>query len=102
MANGKKENPCVALPPKVIAQLATLDTRMDAIERAVTRSSADAHSRMDKIEESVSEQLKEIRQDVKDILTWVNRSKGGLATVLILMATVGGTIGALASKFFGR
>lgn len=102
MTNGGKDNPGILLPPEVITQLANLNTRMDAIERAVTRSSAGAHARMDKIEEVVGEQLKEIKQDVKDILAWVNRSKGGLATVLVLMAIVGGTVGAFVNKFFGR
>ena len=102
MTGNDGDNPGVSLPPQIITQLATLDTRMDAIERAVNQYSKGAHARMDKIEKSFSEQLREIRSDVKDILSWVNRSKGGLATILTLIAIVGGVVGALVISLLGR
>lgn len=101
--NHEHDNPCAPfMSTSAVTQLATLTARMDALETSITLRFDNVHKRMDKIEEKVTQELSEIQADVKEILAWVNRSKGGLTTVLAGIGIIGGTVGALLSKLLGN
>ncbi len=53
-----------------------------------------AHSRVDKIEASVKDDLTEIKSDLKKVVAWMNRSLGWAAALLFF----GGIIGAIIMK----
>lgn len=53
-----------------------------------------AHSRVDKIEELIKADLTEVKNDLKVVVAWMNRSLGWAAALLF----VGGLFGAVLSK----
>lgn len=82
-------------PVLVIEKLITLDSKVTA-----------AHSRIDKMELLIHEDLtelkgdlKEMSKELKDVIAWMNRGKGWSAAILVLAGILGGAISTLAGLF---
>lgn len=69
---------CV-IPIDMVGKIAAMDTKMATLEK----------------------NQETIQKDVKDILAWINRSKGGLHTLMTVIAVIGGAAGAFFTKLFG-
>lgn len=67
----------------IYERLAILDGKISA-----------AHSRVDKIEILIREDLAEVKKDLKIVVAWMNRSLGWAAAFLF----VGGVLGSLITK----
>lgn len=65
----------------------SLRERLGALDAKLTA----AHARLDKVEQSVSLDLQEIKKDLKIVVAWMNRSLGWAAAFIF----VGGILGAL-------
>ena len=71
------------------AEIASLKVRVDTTEKHI-----------DTLSETLTAELNEIKKDVKDILAWVNRSKGSIATIILVVSTIGGVAGAFVHAFW--
>ncbi len=71
-----------------------MDERIALIERVATlHSKVDAaHGRVDKMELFLSNELKDIKTDLKDVLGHINRSKGWAAASLLIASMGGGVV----------
>lgn len=67
---------------------------------ALTAKVDAAHSRVDKVETQVREDLKEIFKELKTLNETMNKGKGGLATILFLAGGGGVGAGLFAQKLF--
>ena len=54
-----------------------------------------AHKRVDKLEAGIRDDLKEIKQDLKELSAHMNRGKGWAAATMLLAGTLGASIGKL-------
>lgn len=68
----------------------SLRERLGALDAKVSA----AHSRVDKVEQTVAQDLSEIKKDLKIVVAWMNRSLGWAAALLF----VGGILGTIISK----
>ena len=60
-----------------------------------------AHSRLDRMEVGIREDLKEIKKDVKDLNGHMNRGKGWAAAALMIASAVGAGFMKLLTTFLG-
>lgn len=71
--------------------------RIGALDAKVTA----AHTRVDKLEVLIKEDLTEVKKDLKAVVAWMNRSLGWAAALLF----VGGILGSVVSyliKFYTK
>lgn len=61
-----------------------------------------AHTRIDKLETAILDDLKEIKKELKDVVGWMNRGKGWAAATLVLSGIVGGVISTLLHVLFAK
>lgn len=87
-------------------------TRIDVIVSRLSLLEAKttaAHQRMDKLDTAVRDDLrdlksslKEMSQELKDVMAWMNRGKGWAAASLLVIGLMGGTIVSLiVNKWIG-
>jgi len=70
----------------VEVRVAVLETRMDALEKA-RKSDTD----------NLLEAVDGIRADIKDIYEFINKSKGSIASLILIASGVSGTVVAVVS-----
>jgi alpha/beta superfamily hydrolase len=75
------------MPNSLLERLGVLTAKIDA-----------AHARVDKIESSTSQDLGEIKKDVKLLLAWMNRSLGWAAALMFVGGSLGGLVGFILTK----
>lgn len=66
------------MEPEVHEKIGVLSAKVDA-----------AHNRVDKVEGSIKDTLVEIKGDLKDLNTYMNKAKGYTAAI-VLVASMGG------------
>ncbi len=85
------------------------DIKIAVLEREVAglREQHRAHKQeitqsLREVAESCCESLKEIRNDIKNIYEFINRSRGGLAAMLMWASALGGVVVAVVSWGLAR
>jgi len=75
--------------------LAALQERMVTLDNKISAS----HARIDKLEILISQDLSEIKdgfndmsKELKEVMGWMNRSKGWAAAVMLMASVLGGLI----------
>jgi hypothetical protein len=84
--------------PHTIAQIARLEAALESMIKRIDN----AHTRMDRIETQLGSDLKDIRSGVQELRDFMNKSKGGVATLLVAGGIAGGIVAELGRWIIGK
>jgi hypothetical protein len=77
-------------------EIARIQERIGAID-----AKADAaHKRMDSMDALIRSDIKDLVDDIKTLMAWMNHKKGHDAAMLVAASAVGGVVSFIASKLF--
>lgn len=77
---------------------ATLSEKIGALS---AKTSA-AHSRIDKLETTIRDDLKDLKRELHELNAHMNRGKGWSAAIMLLSGTVGGVLVKLLSSMLDK
>lgn len=93
------------LPDDIRRDLGAITERVAVTEKSIETE----HQRTDKMEQMVREDLKEMREDFRsmmtkldDVIAFMNRGRGWVSAVMFLAGTFGGAVAWLLQYLFGK
>ncbi len=83
-------------------KIAVMQSQIDGLREQHKSHKEDITRSLTELANKVSESINGIREDIKDIYEFINRSRGGIAALVLVSSALGGVVVAVVSWALAR